>query len=349
MCRHVSTEVEVARQRQILGEALLGYLDGLPADLREDVKETLEEEGKLLHQPASIFDGRWALVPLYLAYELGECGEQPAACHAALAVECIVCATDLFDDVMDGDMTPLIRRLGMARVLNVALALISLAQRILLTLVDRNFSAVLPFRLLNACQQALLQASSGQRQDLLVEQRSVYAMSQEDCIEIAAAKAGSLLELACRLGAVCAGIEEERVERCAEMGRLLGIAAQFDNDAHDLLRLLQPQAVAGSKTDLQRGKKTLPVVLAAHSLCETQALDPEEFARTLQGFSSLAPKEQVVYRAALREGILTTWGFALLYRERAGDCLREAMDGRPIAEHLCRILGLTSLIESKNE
>jgi geranylgeranyl diphosphate synthase type I len=332
-------DLDIEAAHCLLCERLLSYLSDLQPALRADIFEALAVEGKLFHRPASRLDGRWALLPLYLARALREEADPAWSVAAGLAMECLICATDLLDDVMDEDVTPLIERLGVARALNVALALLSLPQRILLALAEQYTYASLSACLLDAVQRALLLAVGGQQQDLLAEQRPACELSREDCIEIASAKAGSLLSLACRLGALCAGVEETLVERCAEMGRLLGIAAQLDNDAHDLSRLLRPTDPCSQKSDLRRGKKTLPVVLAARSLRETRLLAAREIEKAFQGLHSLTGEEREVYVSALRQGILATWGISLLYRERARDYLIEMMGGGSAWENVLQVLG----------
>ena len=336
-------EDEIGTARSLLSEQLLSYLGALSPELRADVIEALSADGKLFHRPALPLDGRWALLPLFLARALNvETEDRPdPACisGAALAVECMICALDLFDDVMDEDATSLIERSGTARVLNAALTLISLPQRILLSLVAQDRSTALPLHLLEEIQRALLLAAAGQQRDLLAEKRSACEMSREDCLEIAATKAGSLLSLACRLGALCAGVEETLIERCAEMGRLLGIAAQLDNDAHDLSHLLRPVNGHSQKSDLRRGKKTLPVVLAAHALREMHALEVTEIDEALREIATLTSERREAVLSALRAGILTTWGISLLYRERARDCFGEIVEERSISEALLQVLG----------
>ncbi len=226
-----TTDLEEARR--VLCERLRRYLDGLEPALREDVGAALALEGKLLHRPARELDGRWALLPFCLAQDLRAPVEAgglwvDAACDVALAMECVVSATDLLDDVMDDDTTPLIARIGMARALNVALALISLSQCILLALLDLALPVTVPARLMDMMQRAILQASTGQQQDLLAERRPACDLTRDECLAIAAAKAGALLSLACQMGALCARIGEAGIERCAEVGRLLGIAAQLE-------------------------------------------------------------------------------------------------------------------------
>lgn len=333
--------VVLEEERRLLSERLLNYLAQVHSVLREDIVVALAAEGKILRQPAETLDGRWALLPFCLARELCADVDVGHACAMGLAMECVICATDLLDDVMDEDETSLIQQLGTARALNVALALTSLVQRILLSLAEQGFPAAQLTRVLDAVQRSLLLASGGQQRDLLAERRAACELTREECIEIAAAKAGALLSLACQLGALCAEGEERQIKACAEMGRLLGIAAQLDNDAHDLFHLLLPlgQFARSQKSDLARGKKTLPVVLAAHSLRAARGLSGREIDSILREVAALEGEEKEIAVSALREGILATWGVALLYRERARDRLRVILQDRPASPALLRILG----------
>lgn len=337
-------EAQAAEIRHILTERLQVFLADLQPTLREDVVMALAGEGKLLHQPAQVLDGRWALLPFTLARNLQLGVMTDSASMVALAVECVICGTDLLDDVMDEDATVLMQQLGPARTLNVALALLCLAQQMVLSLANSAVLLPLPLRLLETLQHALLQATAGQQQDLLVEQRGAYELGSEECIAIASAKAGTLLSLACQWGAICAGVEETRCRQCAEMGRLLGVAAQLDNDAHDLALLLSPckpvTELCTHKSDLARAKKTLPIVLAAHSLHTAHAWDEPRIDVALRNLPTLNATEQATCLAALREGIVATWGIALLYRERARDCLHELERVRPVSHLLRLILGL---------
>ncbi len=339
----------LALERDLLSGRLQHYLNDLQPVLRADVLVALEVEGKLLHRPASVPDGRWALTVFCLARDLNADVDREYACKIALAIECLVCATDLFDDAMDEDVTPLMQRLGLARMLNVALTLVSLVPRLVLA-GGPAVSADFLTRMLETLHSALLLASTGQQRDLLAEKRLACALSREECLEIAAEKAGTLLSLACRLSAMCAGAGETQVDQCAELGRLLGIAAQLDNDAHGLSLLLLPlNHVAGGKSDLVRGKKTLPVVLAAHSLRTTQALDAVTIDTALHRLHSLPADEKTIYVRALREGILATWGIALLYRERARDCLRTLEQCIPLSPVSRQILGLHETLPAVKE
>ncbi len=262
-----------------------------------------------------------------------------ALTSVGVAVECFVCALDLLDDVEDEDQTPIVRELGIPRTLNVSTTLLMLAQQALLSLTQQSIPIERVLLLLDVLQSSALHATVGQHRDLLAEQRSAHDMTEEECIEIAAGKAGAIMRLACLMGALLADADETLCDLFGEMGELLGIAHQLDNDSHDLYYLLQGQSpavdaanteqVPGVKSDLARGKKTLPVVLAAkneHMLHENAAK-----ARADEGSEG--------YNAALHEGIITTWGISLLYRERARERLQKIAARKPVAPPLRILLG----------
>ena len=330
----------------MLIERLNLLLVALDSVLYPDVIQALEGEGKLLSQPEHQADqsdpplpaGVWALLMLLVAQQITPDIDTVSASSVAVAVECFVCAIDLLDDVIDEDQTPTLQTLGVARTLNVSTALLTLAQMAILSLSQQGVAPALILSLLNTLQESALVVAAGQHSDVLVEQRPAQDFTREECIEIAAAKAGSIMRLACRLGALCAGANDELCEQFSELGELLGIAHQLDNDSHDLYYLLQggtstigsteAETVTRSiKTDLVRGKKTLPVVLAA------------KMDDTLQDSAPPVNGESDQYLRALHEGILTTWGICQLYRERARDRLQEIEAQKPVAPLLRLLLG----------
>jgi geranylgeranyl pyrophosphate synthase len=331
-----------AAQQDVLRERLLFLLATQHPVLRADVVRALEEEGKLLAKPRADAvavrpDGSWALLTMLVAQHIDPDIDLLCVSSVAIAIECFVCALDLLDDVEDEDQTPSIQVLGVARALNVATALMMLAQQAISSLSQQAVPPGRILSLLDTLQASALNAAAGQHRDLLAEKRSAQELTLEECIEIAASKAGALMRLACQLGALCAEADDVMCEHFSELGELLGIAHQLDNDAHDLYYLLQSETSAvpptkaenitrSIKTDLVRQKKTLPVVLAAKGNSSPQ--------------KASAPVEKEEHLRALHEGIITTWGICLLYRERAGDRLRMIEDQRSLAPALRFLLDL---------
>jgi geranylgeranyl pyrophosphate synthase len=335
-----------AAQQRLLRERLHLLLAKLHPKLRSDVILALEGESKLLSQPHNDIDtpyptlpvGVWPLLTLLVAQYVSPDIDPVCASNVAIAIECFVCALDLLDDIEDDDQTPVVQALGAPRVLNVSTTLLMLAQQAILDLSNHGIAPTLILRLLSTLQESALIATTGQHQDILAEQRLAQDLTREECIEIATAKAGSIMRLACRIGALCAGASASECEQFSELGNLLGIAYQLDNDAHDLYDLIQAESPASTateaetttrrvKSDLIRRKKTLPVVLAART------------ADTLQRTASSVDDEKKEYLRTLREGILTTWGICLLYRERAYICLQQIEAQKPIAAALRLLLG----------
>jgi len=339
-----------AAHQLVLRERLYHLLATLHSALYADVAQALEGEGKLLSPSSTRLNppdsqkptfpaGVWPLLTLLVTQSISPGIDLLLVGNVAVAVECFVCALDLLDDVMDQDQTTTLQVLGTARTLNASLALLALSQKAILSLMQQDVAPSLILRLLEALQESTQVATAGQQRDLLAEQRPAQEFTREECIEIAAAKAGSIMRLACRLGALCAGADDALCEQFSEFGELLGIAHQLDNDCHDLYYLLQgstsslaPTEAGTStrhvKSDLARGKKTLPIVLAAqmHNAALQKSSPPDD-------------QEKEEYLRSLREGIVTTWGICLLYRERARDRLQEIETQKPVIPTLRLLLG----------
>lgn len=343
-----------AAQQALLVERLQLLLVGLQPDLRKDVVLALQAPGKLLSSVSSATEnspvqasalpaGVWPLLTLLVAQHLAPDLAAPVAADVAIAVECFVCAIDLLDDAMDGDQTPLTASIGVPRMLTVSTALLMLVQRAIISLSTHGVASERILHLLDTLQEAALAVTNGQHRDVLAEHLPVEEFNQEICLEIAAAKAGALMRMVCLLGALCAGADAQLCLLCAKLGELLGIAHQLDNDCHDVSAILYNTSSLSSlteqpvKTDIERGKKTLPLVLAATTNIQTAS----ENARLQQQAFPTDDDKQERERRALREGILTTWGICLLYRERARDCLQEIeASTRPIDPALHHLLGI---------
>lgn len=347
-----------AAYQQMLRERLRFFLRALHPAVNADVVRAFEDELKILHQadqdihaPQNVrTPGIWSLLPLLVAQHIVPEIDLAYASSVALAVECLVTAIDLLDDIEDEDQTEIVHELGTARVLNTAAVLFTLAQQALLSLSNLGISPLTILRLLQTLQESSIVVSTGQHLDIVVETRPVYEFTVEECIEIAAAKAG-LLRLACLMGAQCAGASDELCAKYAEFGELLGIAAQLDNECHDLYYLLHSHGWALSseevertsqtlKSDLARGKKTLPIVLAVAEIAKMPGVSSANLQDALQRAATLSDKDKEAYMRAFREGIITAKGICLLYRERASERLRELEAQKPFTPLLHLLVGV---------
>lgn len=326
--------------QRLLRERLHSLLAPLAQPLRVDVRRALEAEGKLLWHPDHPSEqpaGVWGQLTLLVARQVSPEVDPRIATSVAVAVESYICALDLLDDIEDRDGTPVVEELGTARVLSVATTLLFLTQQALLE-TARFLVPEQGLRLLEALSTTSLTATVGQHLDLLTEEKPVATMTARECLEIIAAKSGSLMSLACRLGALCAGADGTLCEQWAELGELLGVAHQLDNDAHEDYDTLlaacdfTPALPIGETGDGKRYKKTLPVVLAA-----------QIYEQRKRGCSPQGARENLTMRTlALQEAIALTSAKALLYRERVREAVLQLAGTRRLAPALCQLLGISA-------
>jgi geranylgeranyl pyrophosphate synthase len=327
---------EIRSFQSLLQEALRRLLEFVALPLREDVIVALSAQGKLLSTSSEgTLSGVWSLMTLAWADYLQLGADLSNAVRAALAVECLLCAFDLLDDIEDGDVTPTLQVLGVARAANVATGLLFLAQRSLCA--DSAVMQGTQWRLWNTFIECNLLACGGQHWDLVAEKQPVEDFQQEDALLLAEAKSGSLMRLACLFGALSVDASQDICDLVADIGQALGVAHQLDNDAHDLASALQDGSVLAHassrmslavKSDLRRNKKTLPIVIAAQQ-------------KTLQ--TGLAPADMRTQEALLEEAIRATWGACLVYRNavRASLVRLKAIVERPLSPALEHLIGVT--------
>jgi octaprenyl-diphosphate synthase len=182
--------------------------------------------------------------------------DAPAEAHITIAAVCemIHMATLVHDDVLDEAD---IRRQG-ATVNRLR------GNEAAVVLGDYVFSAA--YRLcstLDSQQAALLIGQTGMTlcagELLQLAHRENFSIDEPTYFEIVKRKTGSLIAIACRLGAMQSGASPELAARFEEFGLKLGIAFQIQDD---LLDLAGDQVVVGKplRKDASLGKLTLPVI-----------------------------------------------------------------------------------------
>lgn len=109
--------------------------------------------------------------------------------------------------------------------------------------------------------------------------RGDFSLTEQEYLEIIAAKTAELTACSCRLGAHYANGTSQIVEQLTQFGRELGVAFQIIDDVLDL----QGDEDATGKslgTDLQQQKPTLPII---HALQHAGATEKEELLALLIG------------------------------------------------------------------
>lgn len=189
-------------------------------------------------------------------------GDPEAALPAAAAVELVHNFSLLHDDVIDHDATRRHRPtawvvFGLGPALLAGDALLALAQAVLAT--SGHPAAPDATRMLCG---AAIDLTEGQCADLAFERRFDVGLS--DCFAMVGAKTAALLGCACAIGARFGGGRPDQVETLGRFGRNLGFVFQL---VDDLLGIWGDPAATGKPvfSDLQRRKKSLPVVAALTS------------------------------------------------------------------------------------
>lgn len=164
--------------------------------------------------------------------------------QAAAAIELMILALDIFDDLQDQDNCAIPWcKIESAISMNIATGLLLLSAK---TLEGSSFDFDFKATALNYLNEQVLKAVNGQHIDLcnLIE-------SEEEFISMVKQKSGALLVCACLVGtALATKNNHEYVKQYAEH---IGVAAQIKNDSKDLLRW-------NEKNDFIRKKKTLPIL-----------------------------------------------------------------------------------------
>ncbi len=116
---------------------------------------------------------------------------------------------------------------------------------------------------LNSQQAALLIGQTGMTlcagELLQLHHRENLSIDQSTYFEVVRRKTGSLISIACRLGAMQSNTDSATAERLADFGMNIGIAFQIQDD---LLDLVGNERIVGKplRRDLELGKLTLPVI-----------------------------------------------------------------------------------------
>ncbi|MCL5959493.1 MAG: polyprenyl synthetase family protein [Chloroflexi bacterium] len=278
---------------------LLSLLQGqrLSEDFERAVHLALSSDGKVL-SPAP--RSKWPLLPLLPCWGAG--GDWRSALPLATAAELVGASSDLFDEIEDGDDSPITGAVGIPRAVNLASALLALAGRSL-SRAPESVSASVWF--------GIVGAADGQHQDL-----GGRPSSPEEYMALVDRKSAGLICSLCAAGAAMAGADESRVAGFASFGRHLGRLAQLANDMHDLW------PGAKGKRDLERRVVSLPLIFVLRGPASS-------FRDHLCAYLAASDPPSSVEAETLREGLLAsgalyyTWMMAETSRSAATAALRE--------------------------
>ena len=209
-------------------------------DMLKQIIELLHTKGKIFNEQENSFSwGQFYLHVCSLTFNEHTCNHSLIA--NAGAIELLILATDLIDEIVDDD-DGFMSTMTLSEAITISNALLMDAFDLLLEHAPNNTHA----RFSTLFKQ-LKVACNGQWKDFkLVVSETIP--SEEDYFQVIEQKSASLIQLVCSLA------NPSNPQRLSRIAMNIGIAGQLKNDANDIF--------IDSKTDLNHKKATLPVIKA---------------------------------------------------------------------------------------
>jgi geranylgeranyl diphosphate synthase, type I len=313
------------KQVKLLQEEIEAILSLVPesSELKTLLREPLLESRRGLAMDENSFIN-WPLLPFLTCEAVG--GRIEIALPVAAALQLLMAAGDVFDDIEDADSPGSIAgRYGTSLACNAATTLLILAERAISRLKDRGVNDRTITAITETVNTSYINACAGQHLDLL--HQSDLNISEERYLQIACMKSASQIQCACRVGAMAAGAEQKLLDAFSLFGQNLGVAAQI---ANDILGITQEK-------DIRKRKITLPVIYARE---QTQGPDHQLIEQIYGGpsgmNSNIAPVKNVFFRTGAVFYCVVKMD---LYKQMASAALRQAEQSGASIERLMLFLG----------
>ena len=235
-------------QTELLARELEEILTPLSnvSDLYSLIKEPLNVQGRIA--PLTNSQKPWPILPLAVAESI--CGEYEQAVPAALALQLLMVAGDVFDDIEDCDTPDSISsKNGPAIATNIGTTLLILAEKALTRLKTKGINDAITLQVIEKVNSYFTKSCVGQHLDL---SSSLLNLSEDKYLEMVALKSASQIECACYAGAALSTTEEQIITMFSVFGHNLGMAAQISNDIMGIV----------TERDIAKRKITLPVIFA---------------------------------------------------------------------------------------
>jgi geranylgeranyl pyrophosphate synthase len=281
------------------------------------LEQALSTPGKLLSDEE---DGWiWGMAPVLACQSVG--GDPRLALPAAAAVDCLIAATDVLDDIEDAS-DGLWRRCGLATATNVATLLLFLSQAALGRLVALGSPVERVASVGQALAEAGVRACRGQQADLAPP--AEQPADEAAYLALIDLKAGALVAAICRVGAALGGAPPETLDAFATAGLHMGRALQIGNDVAGL-RVNDPE-----RNDLVAGKRTLPLIFALSCGQPDERAEIADLWRmAAEGRMRPADMERAIHLLDAGGALAYAQTVADLSWERAVGILRRAVGDRP--------------------
>ncbi|KTB48556.1 Geranylgeranyl pyrophosphate synthase [Dehalogenimonas alkenigignens] len=219
------------------------------------IRAPLAVEGRVLGTSSD--NNQWPLLPLYVAQSIN--GEWTHALPFAAAMQFMLTAADIFDDLEDDD-TILTGFTGLSKPvrMNIGSTLILLAYAAF-----ARMNNLVSYQIFHSALETLtgyfIQSSSGQHEDLSGSLRSCF--DETAYIAHIQKTSASQIQCACHIGAILSTNDPGVITSFADFGKYVGTALQLCNDIRDIT----------TGKDICGKKVTLPVIFARNGSLRDQS------------------------------------------------------------------------------
>jgi geranylgeranyl pyrophosphate synthase len=306
-----SSHIALAARGAILDVVEQGNLDSASASR---VLSALQGSMRVL--PEGKYNPIVALIDRCYAAVRGE--RSLVVAPAIAAMEMLMAAGDLIDDIEDGECELPSDRRSVGSSLETLSLLLMFCHQALSRLRSYGVSnqrLVRAYQIVDSCG---VQALRGQIRDMEFEASPL--ISVEESLDVSRLKSASLIKAAAQLGAVIGTDSQEEIEQIGRFGWHLGLVLQLMND----VSAVWPGERAPNKSDLRLKKKTLPIVYALN-------LDGTDPASSLvQRYYRVDGSEAAISEASLK---MALWRCGAIHYT----CIvagKEKFEAQRIAQHL---------------
>jgi len=245
-------------------------------------KLSLPESPALLYEPVSycLRNGGKRIRPYLLLLANGMCGgKTDDAMPAALAVELLHNFTLVHDDIMDqaevrrGEPSIHAKWDESTAILSGDAMFAKSFELLNFYGENERYSKKEYFRMIQAFQQAVITVCEGQAMDL--ELASSKDATLDDYLQMIKGKTAALLSAALAMGGIAARSNDSKTEKLHELGNIIGIAFQIQDDLLDAVA--DPDKFGKTRGgDIFEGKKTYLSLLTLKNAKGTQKKELEE-------------------------------------------------------------------------
>jgi competence protein ComQ len=212
-------------------------------------------------------------------------GNSESIYQAAAAVELFILASEILDDLQDGDAPHQAwSQVPTAAAMQVAVSLIVLSQQAILEL---EFGQAELIRVMRMMNEQLLKAANGQMLDLMNA-----VTDEESYLRVVQHKSAALIVFACMTGVMLTGRDWHPI--VAKYAEEVGMAAQIKNDIRDLLRW-------DDKNDFILRKKTLLTLFLLEEIAEQDQWIADYFEGKIS-LADVLDRQQMLEEACNRTG-----------------------------------------------